>query len=181
MDVTQSLDTQIQSMQSSSYALYNEYVNLNNQFIDFQQNFTSSNVTPVEQVQILNERFAIVMAAQEDFTASLNALSDLYDMKNINNPGAGFPEIGEKIIRVGSTFDVIWRSDLVPSINLFFMKGGQQLPITTFKEETKSKKSFVIDITHFSEEYVPCKVIAQAATINTIFDESPVFKVLKSN
>jgi len=97
------------------------------------------------------------------------------------SPEAGFPQAGERIVRVGDTLDISWNNSIVPSVNVFFVKGGQSLPITIMKEETVNSKSFVIDITHFSDEYVPCTIQIQSVDVPTILDETPVFKVLKSN
>jgi hypothetical protein len=123
----------------------------------------------------------IIDAQRKSYTTSLNILSAIFDEKNQLNPEAGFPQAGEKIIHVGDTFTLDWQNTIVPAINVFFMKGGQKIPVTIMKEETESRKAFVIDITHFSDEYVPCKIRIESTEINTIFDETVVFKVLKSN
>jgi hypothetical protein len=120
-------------------------------------------------------------AQRKAFTSSMNTLSAVFDEKNQLNPEAGFPQAGEKIVHVGDTFTLDWQNTLVPAINVFFMKGGQKIPVTIMKEETENRKAFVIDITHFSDEYVPCKIRIESTTVDTIFDETVVFKVLKSN
>lgn len=150
--------------------------------------FTSSVASPADKTTVYingktlydREQQAIISLNQQ-LTSSLNQLSALLDDKNQTNPSPGFPLAGEKIIRVGQTVDIIWNNSIVPSINLFFMKGGAKIPITVLKEQTDNSKSFAIDITHFSDEYLPCKVRLESTDVDTIFDESVVFKVLRSN
>ena len=144
--------------------------------------FTSSVAVPnITNTSLYEEQQQAIISLNQQLTSSLNQLSTLIDDKNQINPTPGFPLAGEKIIRVGQTVDVIWNNSIVPSINLFFMKGGAKIPITVLKEQTDKSKSFAIDITHFSDEYLPCKVRLESTDVDTIFDESVVFKVLRSN
>ena len=131
-------------------------------------------------VKISNTNDALVHYRSE-YTSSLIALTELTDELNTYEPYTGFPQAGERIIRVGETLNIFWNSTLIPEITMYFMKGGTKIPVTVLKEDIRNKKSFVIDITHYSDEYLPCKIRVESSVITTIFDESAVFKVLKSN
>lgn len=115
------------------------------------------------------------------FNACLNELTIMVDAENCINTSAGFPLAGERIIRVRDTFKLQWNYELIPDVDVFFIKGGTKMPITLIEPQLSGIKAFVITIAHFSDEYVPCKVRIQSKKIDTIFDESFTFKVLKGN
>lgn len=115
------------------------------------------------------------------FLEYFTQVSQFVDAETSKNPFAGFPLVGERIIRVGMTFSFEWNYKLIPDVDVFFIKGGTKMPVTLIEQDTPGVKKFVITIAHFSDEYVPCKVILQSKKIDTIFDESLTFKVLKGN
>jgi len=171
------INIKIKEASDGVYNLYNSIV-ITQSGID---KLRAKDMDEYSKSQLLSAYRANLDKYNYEFTKSLNELALIYDSKNTFNPEAGFPTVGEKIIRIGETFDVEWNNTIVPTINIFFIKGGQKIPVVIMKEESANKKSFVIDTSHFSEEYVPCKIRIESTDIDTIFDETFVFKVLKSN
>ena len=174
--------------------LYNEYkkkdlVYLGTDFVEFPRIITTISGGRDTIPTFKSETTVNYANRLSDISAGLNILflqhledlANAIDTENSIAPFAGFPLAGERIIRVGDTFKIYWDYKLISDVDVFFIKGGTKIPVTLIEPQDPGIKAFVISIIHFSDEYLPCKVILQSKKIDTIFDESFVFKVLKGN
>ena len=90
---------------------------------------------------------------------------------------SGFPRTGDLVVKSGDHVTIQWQANDIGAFNTYFMKGNVKIPLAEGIRETNY--TFVVDNTHFSPEYLECKVRIEARDSSSVFGESSVFKVVE--
>lgn len=93
-----------------------------------------------------------------------------------------YPLKGENAIKIGEVLSLNWKNADISNVNIIFYKGIEAIPLTN-KEVIDGENGFTIfiDSSFFTEDFMECHVGIEMKEDKSIFVESPIFKVLRTD
>jgi hypothetical protein len=124
-------------------------------------------IAPIRKIDIIDAEPPLTILA----TAPLS----------VTTPEPLYPKVDDMVIRVGEILFLNWDNKDMTNVNVIFYKGTERIPLINKQViDGQNSVNIFIDNSFFTDEFKECHIRLEMIENPSIFVETPIFKVLRT-